>query len=579
MSVRVAGGDNSRLIVLRTGQWRLPNFGVRHQYCVAHALRTSEPVHPSTLSCSFQHVASPTERLAMATVSPAKESVDMPEETPRDDAAQSTYGFAIALSGGGHRASVLAMGGLVAIVDREMNSRVEVISSVSGGSLTNAAVAAAEGVDYTTITTEKMDELATDFLATIRDRSLLSPLKLAAVAAVLAGLVEELVRRVLRGAGVWSGHFSGTNAIVDVVVALGAFLTALLMVGWVLVYNIWRRHLRQNPRLKDISSRRAAHEFCTTDLREGAPVIFSSNKCEVRRWTSKQPSRLGWNACLKSVPDVSLASIVRASAAFPGIAPKRFNFGREFANHGSTGAPDCECFPETAYCADGGVWNNLGTQAVREGGNSRGLPVLCINASAPDKPAAAWTLVTPFSANVIGLARVMKILNLNTVEPRVDTIERELGRRWRMNEAPNTRDDPLTVIANMDHLQDAFDRIAGRQQLKSKDDDAGRSAVTVDEISALRASSFSGLFDQTEMDKPIKTALARLPSHEIRYLFQRGYIATWLASLYVQPLRAGEVTDAAVADLARRFETIAGKEKPKPAQGTRPSDTERRSAD
>ncbi len=46
--------------------------------------------------------------------------------------------FAVALSGGGHRATVFTLGGVVALVDLRLNHHVSQIASVSGGSITNA---------------------------------------------------------------------------------------------------------------------------------------------------------------------------------------------------------------------------------------------------------------------------------------------------------------------------------------------------------------------------------------------------------------------------------------------------------
>ena len=50
-------------------------------------------------------------------------------------------GFALALSGGGHRATLATLGALLAIVDRGLASKIIQIASVSEGSITNAFVA------------------------------------------------------------------------------------------------------------------------------------------------------------------------------------------------------------------------------------------------------------------------------------------------------------------------------------------------------------------------------------------------------------------------------------------------------
>src|SRR5947208_1232989 len=50
-------------------------------------------------------------------------------------------GVSLALSGGGHRASLFALGALLYLVDAKKNAFVDSIASVSGGSLTNGFIA------------------------------------------------------------------------------------------------------------------------------------------------------------------------------------------------------------------------------------------------------------------------------------------------------------------------------------------------------------------------------------------------------------------------------------------------------
>ncbi len=47
----------------------------------------------------------------------------------------------VALSGGGHRATLFGLGALLALVDLRINRRTTQIASVSGGSIANAFVA------------------------------------------------------------------------------------------------------------------------------------------------------------------------------------------------------------------------------------------------------------------------------------------------------------------------------------------------------------------------------------------------------------------------------------------------------
>src|SRR5262245_43147505 len=61
------------------------------------------------------------------------ESDDAPRAMP--------HTLAVALSGGGYRAAAWGLGTLWAMVDAGLNGNVSMVSSVSGGSLTNAFVA------------------------------------------------------------------------------------------------------------------------------------------------------------------------------------------------------------------------------------------------------------------------------------------------------------------------------------------------------------------------------------------------------------------------------------------------------
>ena len=71
---------------------------------------------------------------------------------------QSAYGLetAVALSGGGHRATLFGLGALLALSDTCANECVTSIASVSGGSLANGAIAAR--LDYRTATCNHVEK-------------------------------------------------------------------------------------------------------------------------------------------------------------------------------------------------------------------------------------------------------------------------------------------------------------------------------------------------------------------------------------------------------------------------------------
>ena len=62
----------------------------------------------------------------------------------------------VALSGGGHRAALFGLGALLYIVDAGKHREVVTISSVSGGSLTNAFVGL--NVDFSSVTASGFEE-------------------------------------------------------------------------------------------------------------------------------------------------------------------------------------------------------------------------------------------------------------------------------------------------------------------------------------------------------------------------------------------------------------------------------------
>ena len=69
--------------------------------------------------------------------------------------AERTRRIAIALSGGGHRASLFGLGVLLYLADAGRNRDVMSVSSVSGGSLANAWLA--QRGDYSNLTPEELE--------------------------------------------------------------------------------------------------------------------------------------------------------------------------------------------------------------------------------------------------------------------------------------------------------------------------------------------------------------------------------------------------------------------------------------
>ena len=94
-------------------------------------------------------------------MSGAQPDTDSQAETPP---AQ----IAVALSGGGHRATLWGLGVLVALADAHRNSQVTSVASVSGGSLANAAVG--QRLDYTNASPAQVKAVVRDVARVIAGR-------------------------------------------------------------------------------------------------------------------------------------------------------------------------------------------------------------------------------------------------------------------------------------------------------------------------------------------------------------------------------------------------------------------------
>jgi predicted acylesterase/phospholipase RssA len=333
----------------------------------------------------------------------------------------------VALSGGGTRASLFTLGALLYLVESRVNERVEAIASVSGGSVTNAVVATS--CEFSSVGRTEFEEVASRLTRTLVERGIafsswvtrlyligLSVLVLAGFSVCVLRFPIECSRR--------------TCLAIALVCAAAASLR-----GWLIEWRIgallfWRD--RHGLRLGDLKHR-TLHVFCATDLPEGEPVFFLA-------WSGGgYLASRGLGAA--RADDLPLQTVVRASAAFPGAFPPRrlsvrkFEFERWYRAR------------PVLYLADGGVWNNLGTQWFTEMGSLSeifspagqwlrlpesvlretdgrwhlpgvGAPhELIIDASAPLKPTRASTFGLPVIGEIASLSRSVAVLYQNTVSP------------------------------------------------------------------------------------------------------------------------------------------------------------------
>ena len=518
--------------------------------------------------------------------------------------SRDTGEFAVALSGGGHRATLFSIGALLALVDRGLNRRVVQISSVSGGSITNAFVAQRCHVDQ--LGPGELDPIAGELIGTIVRRGVLSR----AWIAVIVGSAVAVGAAV--GGVLWS---LGVPALVGLLAGLVIVSGVLLSSGLIVQRLLNRRYFspgRRAGRLGDLADRRVEHVFCSTDLVLGQPVNFTS-------WDGGTAWRLTGPAAVPyAAGGLSLAEVVRASSAFPGIPPLRLRVDSKLGRPRRTGVRQ----PRTGvlFLADGGLWNNLGSHVLRENrilrgreGSGVGLPLLCVNSSAPGAASAPVAYSIPVVAQFAALFRTLKVLTVNTVQPRVKAIADGIVRRNALGTRPGPH-DPLDIVVDLSgtarheetvratcrdrddvrasdavhdrYRRDLVDRLIGWADdldgEPSPDDHAELGGVV---LSALRgrprgSAEAVGVLDRRTLDElvarswwpplrastggddlSVPTTLDRVRRERAAELVLRGYANTWLSSLLLDP-RSNDGPPATIVERVHRMAGLAAARPP-----------------
>jgi predicted acylesterase/phospholipase RssA len=360
------------------------------------------------------------------------------------DAAAAPRDIAVALSGGGHRATLFALGVLLYLVDTGMNRRVGTISSVSGGSIANGFVA--QECDFATTTPDEFDRVAAALLDRVVRHGLFHRSW-----QVWAYLLLIVLGVMLAASATFAGWPVEWPPWLGALVAV-CLAALVLLRGMVINLQLARRVLSRDGRstkLVDVP-RSVEHVFCATDITSGAPFYFST----AEGGYVYSPALGKSHVARTRLAGLTLATAVRASAAFPGgIPPKRLVLGDvkyDFRLDGDVAEWQTEHTryrevgryrPRLLFLADGGVWNNLGTQALLEHRPGRGQwdhkasgldprwsQLIVVNASAPMRAAAgAWRLHVPLYADFATLMRSIDTLNSNTVDPRIAALRQRRG--------------------------------------------------------------------------------------------------------------------------------------------------------
>lgn len=326
--------------------------------------------------------------------------------------------LAIALSGGGHRATIFGLGALMYVVDAGRHRQTTSISSVSGGSLTNGFVG--KTLDFHQTTTDEFTrEVAGPLAHQVAQRgTLFAPwtTKLYLLVLVLVA-VAVVAPFVLLSTALW----------IQIVAALGV----LIVLGWLFSMRgrvcalAFRKTLfapdAPATRLNELRTA-VAHVICATELRTAQRVYFSGKFIYAWWFGHGQPGT------------VTLARAVQASAAFPGgFPPARLatrSIGFADGHHGSRPAAT----PRSLIMSDGGVYDNMGDQwATGFRDRMEVWPWLKANRTPPDQlvvvNASARQDWSPFHwgrfpwlGEVLALKRVNDVMYVNTTNVRRQNI-------------------------------------------------------------------------------------------------------------------------------------------------------------
>jgi predicted acylesterase/phospholipase RssA len=342
----------------------------------------------------------------------------------------------VALSGGGHRASLFGLGALLYLADAGRNQDVTSIASVSGGSLTNGYVA--QSVDYATATADEVRAALAPFARRLARRGTLFDSSVTKL--YLAGLVVLAVAVIL---GPWLLPVGApvrlvTFAVGVVVLALYVGLRGVVC-GRAFASTLFGP-AGAPTRLDALGRRPIDHVICATDLHAGEHVYFSGRfVCAYR---------FGWG----HPGDLPLHVAVQASAALPGAFPPRW---LPTGRHGFQDAkdPDPTVTPpgrnaKRLALVDGGVYDNMGDQwplgvAARNQRWAKHRPglqepdeVVVVNASAGLGWSSMNRLRTPLLGELWALLRDKDVLYDNGTSVRrhamvsaFDATERDAGIR------------------------------------------------------------------------------------------------------------------------------------------------------
>lgn len=406
--------------------------------------------------------------------------------------------LALALSGGGHRASLFGLGALLYLVDAGKAADLCSVSSISGGSLTNGFV----GLNT---------DLSTTTAQTFRDD------------------VRPLAKAVSTGGTVWARPLTYAYlASMVVILALASWLcfpldgawplvvwaVAIAVVGWLAQKRSWIAGrsfdavLFHGAKLADMHAK-VDHVITSCDLQTAEQVYFSGRFVHSFRlgWGEPADLRVGWAA--------------QASACLPGaFSPVHRSAA---PHHFRDPTPDA---PKSFILVDGGVYDNMGTEwpmrlarRVHEGTPPTPAPLvpnelIVVNASAGLGVTMRKRLRVPILGELLALLADKDVLYDQTTAVR----RRLLDQLFRDRK-------PAGTLVQIDRspfaLPRQFDRPDGPH-----DDLAKRARRIIDALGDTEAAWQS----EAAANRSVGTTLSKIPADRAARLLRHAYVLTMVNS-------------------------------------------------
>jgi predicted acylesterase/phospholipase RssA len=441
-----------------------------------------------------------------------------------NDSGTRTPHIGVALSGGGHRATLFGLGAMAYLLDAGKGPELSTISSISGGSITNGWLGLES--DLTTVRADEVDELTHRLAHRVARQGTLwaSPytyLYLVVLAAVLAAPVVACF--IWNGWAVW----------VSWLVALVLILVIARQRSW-LARRAFEKTLFHGRPLTDLH-RAVTHVICSTDLQTSEHVYFSSHFV------------YSWRTGIGKPADLHVADAVQASAALPGaftpvairLAPHQFPKDSGLSSF---------------LLTDGGVYDNMGTEWLLRA--AHGFDDDAANAMIGIAPVREVVVVNSSAAKSItnrklvrvpGLGELVTLLAVKDVMYDQTTA---LRRRWldtRYRIAARAGDSLPDLALRGATIQidrspyDLADRYARFR------DDQGRAAADV--IARLDAGDGREYWTAAAVaSSGVGTNLSRIPVDQAAGLLRHAYVLT-MANCHV--LLGYPLLDIPTADRVR----------------------------